>query len=186
MNSKRAVGITAALLILSAVGWASTQAATASDPEQSAAPQSVESPSEPATALSANTRASLGHYGTKLVVVDSVPKDLPISREVAEKHAMGAFDFTAGRTPDEMVLGTLTVPTHGDEIANSPAKASEVVPSIADRLVWFVVFHDVEQPRWGPVGKDGEAVFPDTTQKADMWIAVDARTGKNLGGETID
>lgn len=99
---------------------------------------------------------------------------------------MGAFDFTAGHIPDEMVLGTLTVPTHGQELSANPAKSSNIAPSIADRLVWFVVFNDVEQPRWGPVDDNGEAVFPESSTKAAMWIAVDAKTGENLGGESID
>src|SRR5665811_1110416 len=157
MNIKIAAGTAAALVLAATASWTTIQAATADSRPSSAAKPASSAAEEPADKLSGKTLRSLSTYGTKLTVIDAASQDAMLSRSTvvshaaAEKSAAGAFKFTAGHVPAEVVLTKLTVPTYGKETSEDPTKTSKIEPEIADRLVWFVVFHDIDQPRWAPI-----------------------------------
>lgn len=136
--------------------------------------------------LSDRTSRSLGRHGTHLYVEDARTSSPRVGNATAVTAAQRAFGFIAGTSPSELALGRLTVPTYGKETSTNPAVTSKIKPIIENRLVWFVVFHDVEQPVSGPVGPDGEAYQSQATFTAGLWVAVDATTGEVLGGESID
>lgn len=131
----------------------------------------------PEAQLSKRTQASLTRHGISFSAVR--PGAQPVSEKSAAATAEGAYGFTAGHSPAVVVLGRLTDANYGRETSSNPVLDSHVQPSIKDRLVWLVVFRDVDQPYLGP-----PCDCP-PTQKADMWVAVDAQTGNVLEGASI-
>lgn len=185
--SIRPIAVVVAVGALALAGWIVVENGAPDVTSKSQGSRTVAAMVEPpTTSLSKHTLASLRAYGTKLTSVDPSEAGVPVSAAVASKHAVGAFRFLAGQLPSELVLGRLTVPTYGEESSEDPAKSSKVVPAISDRLVWFLVFHGIEQPRHGPVDASGEPMIKALPEKQDMWIAVDSKSGQVLGGESID
>ncbi|CAN5161757.1 hypothetical protein BH09ACT10_BH09ACT10_10950 [soil metagenome] len=161
------------------------------------APPVTESTTEPAQAvnpipvlatseLSKETLRSLAENGTVLVVGDPASSHPAITEAEALKVASGSFSFTSRRQPAESAYGSLTLLHYGRETETDTTKPSKIVPIIADRPVWFFVFRGLDMPIFGPYRPDEEAAKAPTTYPGSMWVAVDAQTGKSLGGESVD
>jgi hypothetical protein len=124
--------------------------------------------------LSDRTLASFRAFGTVFHDADAVPS---VTAEQALQASRGAYGL-ATDTPDEIALGTLTVPTYGQEVSDDPS-ISVVDPFIKDRLVWVVVYDDVLQPGSGPAPSTDDPAAP-REMRAGLWVAVDASSGEVL------
>ncbi|MCW2747523.1 MAG: hypothetical protein JWP10_665 [Nocardioidaceae bacterium] len=190
----RAVPVAVVCAVIAAAFYVQTAHAQTTEPD---APTATQPAGEPAlsinplpvlaaTELSQGTLRSLVENGTVLVVGDPASSHPAITEAEALQVASGSFSFTSRRQPSESAYGSLTLLHYGRETEPDTTKPSKIVPIIADRPVWFFVFRGVEMQIFGPYRSDEDAAKAPTTYPGSIWVAVDATTGKSLGGESVD
>jgi hypothetical protein len=183
MQKAISVVVAAGAVALSTTAGPSSISANASAEKRAPSTVRATRPEEPAPLSSRTGEALTKHKIEFSVVTDAAASAAETTAKEAAASAAESFNFTKDHAPSEEALGRLTVPTYGKNVSDDP-KAPKIIPTIDSRLVWFVVFDDVVQPVGGPRLDDKEKKFP-STFKAPIWLAVDAKTGQVLGGETL-
>lgn len=154
----------------------------------SSAPTYGQSDPESPARLRPDTLAALRHGGTDAKGVDE--KEAGITREEAVKQATREFGFVNERKPVEVGLARVTDHSYGERVeTGDPASPSRTTLFIDDRLVWVVIFDQVDVPvLGGSQGKGNETETERVSKKptnTSFMVLIDGSTGKYLRATTF-